>query len=75
MIEPKEVLNINTKTWGRDSHGLFDFEAIKLKENSIIVDSDCILTRQVNDIKKRANNSLLEYEEKKLCDVIFKDSK
>ena len=45
------------KTWNRDTHGLFDFEASNFKELSITLQSDCDIIKHSNNIKIVTHNT------------------
>ena len=49
--EKQFVLNMTTKTWSRDSHGLFDYEANQVKINNLIITENGIITRKKVDVK------------------------
>lgn len=44
-------LNLYTKTWGRDSHGLYDYESVQTKDLNLVLSDDLIITRKKHDIK------------------------
>jgi len=62
-MEKEIILNVSTKTWTRDSHGLFDYESIQVKphEGNIL---DCALVvRKKMDIKLVKTVSEIKDEE------------
>jgi hypothetical protein len=65
-----QYLKINAKTWGRDSHGLFDYESNQIKLNSLYIASACKVTRKRNDIKQLPENALTDLEERELCKIL-----
>ncbi len=69
MNENQSYLKIVSKTWGRDSHGLFDYESSQIKINNLVISKNCQLIRKRNDVKEVPENSQLEIEEKLLANV------
>lgn len=52
MLNNKQVyLNMYTKTWGRDSHGLYDYESVQTKDLNVVLEDNQIITRKKHDIK------------------------
>lgn len=46
------LLLVNSKTWNRDSHGLFDYEATNTKNNLSISQGDSMYIRKKNDVRE-----------------------
>jgi hypothetical protein len=69
MNENQTYLKIVSKTWGRDSHGLFDYESTQIKINNLVVSKNCQLIRKRNDVKEVPENTQLDIEEKLLANV------
>jgi hypothetical protein len=67
--ENLSYLKLVSKTWGRDSHGLFDYESSQIKINNVIVSKNCQLIRKRNDVKEVPENTQLDIEEKLLANV------
>jgi hypothetical protein len=68
-------LRISSKTWGRDSHGLFDYESIQIKTNTLCIDTCCKVVRKRNDVKNFPENLEIDIEDRELCKVISEGSK
>lgn len=49
-------LSISSKTWTRDSHGLFDYESTTVKENLLIIEKECVLIRKKHEVKEKVNS-------------------
>jgi hypothetical protein len=49
--EKQHVLCLNTKTWSRDSHGLYDYESTSTKTINIIVVDSAIIVRKKLEIR------------------------
>lgn len=64
-----QYLKIITKTWSRDSHGLFDYEAINTRVNTLMIQTKGILVRKKNDVKHMPENSDLEIDDRELAKV------
>jgi hypothetical protein len=74
--QQKVYLKIQAKTWGRDSHGLFDFESTNnIKQNILLLNSACKLIRRRNDVKHIPADVQLELEDRELCEVVEDYSK
>jgi hypothetical protein len=75
MNENQSYLKVLSKTWGRDSHGLFDYESNQIKINNLIISKNCQLIRKRNDVKEVFENTQLDLEEKLLANVKVENSK
>lgn len=49
--EKKYVLNLCTKTWIRDSHGLYDYESTQTRNVNAVLADSVIIVRKKHDIK------------------------
>ena len=61
--EKNFVLNLITRTWIRDSHGLYDYESTQTKNLNAVLADSVIIVRRRNEIKTIANLSELTDEE------------
>lgn len=59
-------IKVKTKTWLRDSYGLFDYETNDLIRNHITIDKKGYLTREGNEIKFLEENKDNMNEHKKI---------
>lgn len=75
----QNFLSIKSKTWTRDSHGLFDYESNTVRENVLIIQKQSQLIRKKHDIKeleiKREEAPIEEVYDQLVCDVKIKNSK
>jgi len=71
----QQMLKVTTKTWSRDSHGLFDYEATNTKNFLLFVSGRTKLVRKKNDIRQCSESAELELEDRELCKVRFEDGK
>jgi hypothetical protein len=62
----QQYLKILTKTWSRDSHGLFDYEATNTKNSTLFMINRAKIIRKKNEVKVVAENSDLELDEREL---------
>lgn len=62
-MDEELILNLSTKTWTRDSHGLFDYEAIQVKPHEGYVNDNNVLVRKKMDIKLLRNINDISDEE------------
>ena len=62
-MEMESALNIYSKTWTRDSHGLFDYESSQIKPHQGNITDHAILIRKKMDIKLTKSLSDLREEE------------
>lgn len=74
----QNFLSIKSKTWTRDSHGLFDYESNTVKENILIIQNPTILIRKKHDLKeleaKDEETVKDDNYDQKICDVILEDN-
>jgi hypothetical protein len=49
--DKQHVLSLSTKTWSRDSHGLFDFEATQVKLNNLIIPENGLIARKKVEVR------------------------
>jgi len=79
MTELQNFLSIKSKTWTRDSHGLFDYECTTVKENILIVQKATTLIRKKHDVKEKdqvnVNDPIDESIDQKVCEVDVLGSK
>ena len=65
------VLSLCTKTWVRDSHGLYDYESNQTKNLNAVLAESIYIARKKHDIKTLNNvNDLVPEEEELLFNVI-----
>lgn len=57
------VLSLFTRTWIRDSHGLYDYESTQTKNLNAVLADSVIIIRKRHDIKTIGNINELEDEE------------
>ena len=77
MSRPNEkyVLSLSTKTWVRDSHGLFDYESFQTKNLNAILGESIYITRKRHDLKTLNNIELLKEREEELLFNVRNDNK
>jgi hypothetical protein len=68
-------LKILTKTWARDSHGLFDYEANSTKNNLLLINGRYKIVRKKNDVRQMTENTELDMEDRELAKVKFDGGK
>ena len=54
--EKKYALNLLTKTWIRDSYGLYDYESMETKNIHCLLSDSVFLVRKQNNIITNATN-------------------
>jgi len=62
-MDKEFILNICTKTWTRDSHGLFDYESIQVKPHEGNILDSALVVRKKMDIKLVKNSIEIKDEE------------
>lgn len=72
--EKQFVLSLSTKTWCRDSHGLYDYESSQTKNTNALIADSVYISRKKLDIKTFACMEDLKDEEF-LLHVIQEESK
>ena len=70
-----QILKILTKTWARDSHGLFDYEANSTKNNLLLINGRYKIIRKKNDVRQITENTELDMEDRELAKVKFDGGK
>ena len=73
-MEKEFILNVCTKTWTRDSHGLFDYESLQVKPHEGNILDNSIVVRKKMDIKLIKTISDIKDEEL-LFEIITNKSK
>lgn len=68
-------LKIQTKTWARDSHGLFDYEAQNIKSTVLITNEIGKLIRKKHDVKQVANEYDITLEDRELANIHIENGK
>jgi hypothetical protein len=61
--EKKYVLSLTTKTWSRDSHGLYDYESNQTKNASAIIVENATISRRKMEIRSISSQDDLKEEE------------
>ena len=69
------VLSLYTKTWVRDSHGLFDYESSSTRNLNAVLAESIYITRKKHDIKTLSNISDLKPDEEELLFNVKNDHK
>jgi hypothetical protein len=68
-LQQLQILKILTKTWGRDSHGLFDYEATNTKNNLLLINGSTKIVRKKNDVRHVPEITELDVEERDLAKI------
>ena len=71
----KFVLSLCTKTWVRDSHGLYDYESNQTKNLNAVLAESIIMARKKHDIKTLSLLSDLRHDEEELLFSVINDNK
>ena len=67
-MEMEFAINISTKTWTRDSHGLFDYESQQIKNHEGTLSNNAIIVRKKMEIKLIKSCEEIK-EEEFLCEI------
>ena len=70
----KSLLHIATRTWIKDSNGLFDYESKKTKNLKAFIGESISITRKGYDLNSAKNNPLQKNEETLFTVIKSKDS-
>jgi len=62
-MDKEFILNVCTKTWARDSHGLFDYESNQIKPHEGNIFDNALVVRKKMDIKLIKNINEIKEEE------------
>lgn len=63
------ILKIKTRTWEKDSYGLFDFDAKEITSNKFEIERPFTLVREKNKITLENRSKELELKNEKLCSI------
>ena len=74
-LNEKFVLSLSTKTWIRDSHGLFDYESTQTKNLNAVLAESIYIARKKHDIKTLSNINELKPDEEELLFNVKNDKK
>ena len=69
------VLSLSTKTWTRDSHGLYDYESTQTKNLNAVLSESIYISRKKHDIKAIDNINNLKSEEEEILFNVRNDNK
>jgi hypothetical protein len=68
-------LKLLTKTWTRDSHGLFDYEAQNIRSSLLIINERGKLIRRKHEVKFVAESHEIDLEERELSNIYVENGK
>lgn len=68
-MEKEFAINISTKTWTRDSHGLYDYESQQVKPQEGTLLNKAIVIRKRMDIKFVKSIHDKKEDEELLCEI------
>ena len=71
----KFVLSLCTKTWVRDSHGLYDYESTQTRNLNAVLAESIYIARKKHDIKTLSNLNDLKPDEEELLFNVVNDNK
>ena len=75
-LDKNYALNLFTRTWVRDSYGLYDYESIETKNIHCLLSDSVNLSRKKTEIKTNPTKNILDPEEELLLSVKYdKDDK
>jgi len=72
-MEKEFALRISTKTWTRDSHGLFDYESQQVKPHEGNLITNAYLIRKKMEIKLVKSLIDIKEDEEFLCEIKIDD--
>ena len=67
----QKILSLFTRTWVRDSHGLYDYESIQTKNLNVIIAESVIIARKKHEIQTIGINKELDNEQELLLKVKY----
>ena len=70
----KFVLSLCTKTWVRDSHGLYDYESIQTRNLNAVLAESIFIARRKHDIKTISSLNELKQDEEELLFNVRNDN-
>ena len=75
ILNEKFVLSLCTKTWVRDSHGLYDYESNQTKNLNAVLAESILIARKKHDIKTLNSLNDLKPPEEELLFSVINDNK
>ena len=73
--EPKSSLILHSKTWSRDSHGLYDYECTLTKNSSFNIRKENCIIRKKNDIRLEDSSYIEEENEEKIARIFQENNR
>ena len=70
-LEKNHALNLFTRTWVRDSYGLYDYESIETKNIHFLLSDSVNLSRKKTEIKTNSTKKFLDPEDELLLNVKY----
>ena len=70
-FEKNHALNLFTRTWVRDSYGLYDYESIETKNIHCLLSDSVNLSRKKTEIKTNSTKKFLDPEDELLLNVKY----
>ena len=67
----QHILCLSTRTWIRDSHGLYDYESIQTKNLNLIIGDSIKITRLKNDIKTSPIDKKIQNDEELILNIKY----
>ena len=67
----QKILSLFTRTWVRDSHGLYDYESSQTKNINVILAESVIIARKKHEIQTIEINKELDNEQELLLKVKY----
>ena len=73
-LEKQKVLSLFTRTWVRDSHGLYDYESIQTKNINVILAESVLIARKKHEIQTVPINKELESDQELILKVKYENN-
>ena len=72
--EKQRVLSLFTRTWVRDSHGLYDYESSQTKNINVILAESVFIARRKHEIQTVPTNKILENDQELILKVTYQNN-
>ena len=71
----QHILCLSTRTWIRDSHGLYDYESIQTKNLNLIIGESIKITRIKNDLITSSIDKKIQNDEELILNIQYQPNK
>ena len=67
----RQILCLLTRTWLRDSHGLYDYESEQIKKMNLVLGDSVKITRKKNELQTKSPEKKIENDEELILNIKY----